>query len=157
LLIYAGSLIAMLAFSAAYNHLRASHYSDLLRRFDNAAIFILIAGTYTPFTTLRLQGAWAITLTVLVWLVAAVGVALRLIAPRSFDRFSVGFYLALGWIGLIGVKPFIASLQVSTFVLLAIGGVLYSVGVIFHVWERLRFQNAIWHGFVVVAAAIHYF
>ena len=76
---------------------------------------------------------------------------------RLFDRLSIGFYLAFGWIGLIACKPFAASLQLSTFILLAVGGVLYTVGVIFHVWQRLHFQNAIWHGFVVAAAGVHYF
>jgi hemolysin III len=157
LLIYSTSLVAMLVFSAVYNHLRSSNYSELLRRLDNSAIFVLIAGTYTPFTALRLDGAWAIALTALVWVVAAAGVTMRLLTPRLFDRLSVVFYLLFGWIGVIAAKPFIASLQLSTFILLAVGGVLYSVGVIFHVWERLRFQNAIWHGFVVAAAAVHYF
>jgi len=156
LAIYSASLLAMLGCSAAYNHVPPSRYQDLLRRFDNSAIFVMIAGTYTPFTMLRLEGGWAIVLTATVWLAAVAGVALRLLHPRLFDRLSIGFYLTFGWIGVIACKPFVASLQLSTFVLLAVGGVLYTVGVIFHVWQRLHFQNAIWHGFVVAAAAIHY-
>jgi hemolysin III len=157
LLIYSGSLLGVLACSAAYNHIRSNRHRDLLQRFDNSAIFVMIAGTYTPFTILRLETGWAITLTALVWLVATTGVAVRFLRPRLFDRLSIAFYLALGWIGVIAAKPFLASLQSSTFVLLLVGGMLYSVGVIFHVWQRLRFQNAIWHGFVVAAAAVHYF
>jgi len=157
LLIYSASLLAMLGCSAAYNHVCSSRYRDLLHRFDNSAIFVMIAGTYTPFTMLRLENRWAIILTGLVWFTAAAGVALRLLNPRLFDRLSIGFYLAFGWIGLIACKPFAASLQLSTFILLAVGGVLYTVGVIFHVWQRLHFQNAIWHGFVVAAASVHYF
>src|ERR1051325_11066999 len=99
LLIYSTSLVAMLVFSAVYNHLRSSRHSEVLRRLDNSALFILIAGTYTPFSALRLSGVWALSLTALVWAVAGIGVALRLLAPRMFDRLSVVFYLLFGWIG----------------------------------------------------------
>jgi hemolysin III len=156
LLTYSGGLVAMLCCSAAYNLFRSSPLRELLRRFDHAAIFVMIAGTYTPFTTLRLEGFWAVVLTGWMWFVAALGIALKLLHPQLFDRLSIGFYLTLGWTGLIALDPLLASLRLSTLVLLAVGGVLYTIGVIFHVWERLPFQNAIWHGFVLIAAGVHY-
>jgi hemolysin III len=156
LITYSGGLLAMLGCSAAYQLLRSSRRRELLRCFDHTAIFLMIAGTYTPFTLLRLKPMWAILLTGLVWSIATVGIVLRLVRPSLFDRVSIGFYLALGWAGLAAIGPLVPFLQTSTLVLLAAGGLLYTVGVIFHLWERLPFQNAIWHAFVLVAAAAHY-
>jgi len=153
---YAGGLLAMLGCSAAYNLLRSSRRRELLHCFDHSAIFLMIAGTYTPFTVLRLATPWAVALTAVVWTTAAFGIALRFVRPDLFRRLSIGFYLALGWAGLAGIHQLVPSVQPSTFVLLAAGGLLYTVGVAFHVWDRLPFQNAIWHGFVLVAAAAHY-
>jgi hemolysin III len=89
--------------------------------------------------------------------VAGIGIALKLWQPRRIEAISVALYLGLGWIGLIAVRPFTAALDTATLVLLAGGGILYSVGVVFHLWRRLPFHNAIWHGFVLVAAGVHYF
>jgi len=157
LFVYAAGLVAMLGCSAAYHLLRASRRRDWLRRFDHAAIFAMIAGTYTPFTILGLQGGWSAGLTIGIWSVAAIGIALKLWQPRRIEAISVALYLGLGWIGLIALHPFAVSLDTATLALLATGGILYSVGVVFHLWRRLPFHNAIWHGFVLVAAGIHYF
>jgi hemolysin III len=155
--IYSLGLMAMLGCSAAYNIARRSRHRDLLRRFDHAAIFVMIAGTYTPFTTLALHGNWAVFMTALVWLIAAVGVGLKLVLPyRRFEGLSVAIYLAFGWIVLIAIGPLTQSLSLTIMLLVVAGGVVYTAGVIFHAWERLPFQNAIWHGFVLAAAAIHF-
>ena len=156
LITYSGGLLAMLGCSAAYQLLRSSRRRDLLRCFDHTAIFLMIAGTYTPFTLLRTRPFWDVALTAAVWTIAAAGIALRLARPRVFDRVSVGFYLALGWAGLAAIAPLVPMVHTSTLVLLGAGGLLYTAGVVFHLWERLPFQNAIWHGFVLLAAAVHY-
>jgi len=148
--------LAMLGCSAAYQILRSSRRRELLRCFDHTAIFLMIAGTYTPFTLLRIRPFWDVVLTSVVWSIAGAGIALRLLRPHVFDRLSLGFYLALGWAGLAAIAPLVPTVHLSTLVLLGAGGLLYSAGVVFHVWERLPFQNAIWHGFVLVAAAAHY-
>jgi hemolysin III len=153
---YSGGLLAMLACSAAYQLLRSSRRRELLRCFDHSAIFLMIAGTYTPFTLLRIRPFWDVAFTVAVWSIAAAGIALRLFNPRLFDRVSIAVYLALGWAGLAAIAPLVPFVQVSTLALLGAGGLLYSAGVVFHLWERLPFQNAIWHAFVLVAAAVHY-
>jgi hemolysin III len=155
MLIYAAGLLAMLGCSAAYNVFHTSLRRDWLRRFDHAAIFAMIAGTYTPFTT-RLAGGWAAGLTAAIWTVAAAGIALKLWQPRRIEAISVTLYLALGWIGLAAAGPFLAALDARTLVLLALGGIVYTAGVAFHLWRRLPYQNAIWHGFVLVAASVHY-
>jgi hemolysin III len=153
---YSGGLLAMLGCSAAYQILRSSRRRELLRCFDHSAIFLMIAGTYTPFTLLRIRPFWDVVLTAAVWSIAGAGIALRLIRPQVFDRVSLGFYLALGWAGLAAIAPLVPMVHFSTLILLGAGGLLYSVGVVFHVWDRLPFQNAIWHGFVLIAAAAHY-
>jgi len=155
-LIYAAGLLAMLGCSAAYNVFRTSPRRDWLRRFDHAAIFAMIAGTYTPFTILGLDGAWSIGLTAAIWTIAAAGIALKLWQPHRIETISVALYLALGWIGIVAAGPFLAVLDPLTLGLLAAGGVLYSLGVVFHLWQRLPYHNAIWHGFVLVAACVHY-
>lgn len=155
--IYSLGLMAMLGCSAAYNLARRSPHRDLLRRFDHAAIFVMIAGTYTPFTILALSGSWAIFMTALVWIIAAAGVALKLILPqRRFEGLSVAIYIAFGWIVVVAAGPFMNALSPTILALVAAGGIVYTAGVIFHAWERLPFQNAIWHGFVLVAAALHF-
>ena len=154
-LIYAAGLLAMLGCSAAYNVFHTSGRREWLRRFDHAAIFAMIASTYTPFTT-RLGSGWASGLTAVIWTVAALGIALKLWQPRRIETISIVLYLALGWIGLAAAGPFMAALDARTLGLLALGGVIYTAGVVFHLWRRLPYQNAIWHGFVLVAAGIHY-
>jgi len=157
--IYAACMIAMLGFSAAYHMLHHHRRRGWLRRFDHAAIFAMIAGTYTPFTRL-LDPVWAVGLTASMWSVASVGIAGKLLQPRSggplMRGFSVSLYLALGWLGLVALGPFTAALDHSTLLLIGIGGAIYSTGVVFHLWHSLPYQNAIWHGFVLVAAGVHY-
>jgi hemolysin III len=154
--VYSAGLIAMLGCSAAYNLCQWTRYRIPLRNLDQAAIFLMIAGTYTPFTVLHLEGPWRVSLTTTVWLVAVAGILFRLLLGRLFERVSVGLYLALGWLGLVAIAPLAGSLTPATLILLAVGGVLYSVGVVFHVWQRLPFQTPIWHAFVVAAAATHF-
>jgi hemolysin III len=154
--IYSVGLLAMLGCSCAYNLGRFSRHADWLKHLDHSAIFLMIAGTYTPFTLIDLEGAWKWSLIGTVWTVAVAGVALRLLHGRLFDRISLGLYLALGWLGVVALPPLIHALDTPALVLLAVGGGLYTMGLIFHLWERLPFQNAIWHGFVVAAAAMHF-
>jgi hemolysin III len=153
--VYALGLIAMLACSATYNILYKSPRRDWLRRLDHAAIFVMIAGTYTPFTVLAFPEPWSSGLTIAVWTAAAAGVAFKLWRPLRWQRLSVVLYLAMGWIGVIALDPFLRSLATPTLVLLLAGGIVYSAGVAFHV-ARHRYQNAAWHGCVLVAACTHY-
>ena len=154
--VYASALVLMLGVSALYNLYPVSPRKWLLRRADHALIYLMIAGTYTPLVALVGSGARAYTLLGMIWVVAAVGIGLKLFMPGRFDRLSIALYLILGWSGLLAYESVIAALQPTALWLLAIGGALYSVGVIFHVWRRLPFQNAIWHAFVLAAMACHY-
>jgi len=154
--VYGLTLFATLTLSATYNLVRSPARAERLRRYDHAMIFLMIAGSYTPFAMIALGGASGLMLLVAVWLLACVGAALKLRYPRGRERIFVGFYLALGWIGLIMVDALIAALPVRALLLLGLGGVLYTTGVVFHLWQRLPYQNAIWHSFVLAGAACHY-
>jgi hemolysin III len=156
LLIYALGMIAMFGCSAAYNLARNSPWRTVLRRCDHAAIFVMIAGTYTPFTLLRLDGIWSWGLTSAVWSIAAVGVAVKLCRRGDLRYASLAPYLLLGWIGIVAIDPLFRSVGWQTMGLIGLGGLLYMIGVAFHVSRRLPFQNAIWHGFVLAAAAAHF-
>ena len=155
-LIYVAALVAMLGFSAAYNMWPVSRTKWILRRFDHSAIYLLIAGTYTPFIAQVKYSFASGGLITGVWITAGVGVVLKLVLPGRFDRVAVVVYLLLGWSGVMAYGSVIGSLPSLTLWLLAAGGVLYSIGVIFHLWRSLRFHNAIWHAFVLVAAVCHY-
>ncbi len=154
--IYAAGMILMFSCSALYNIARKSRYREFFRRLDHSGIFLMIAGTYTAFTTLMLKGDWAIYLTVIVWSVALFGIIIKLLWPKRLEGVTTGLYIALGWVGIIALEPILTSLGVAAIMLLGVGGALYCIGVIFHLWEKLPYQNAIWHGFVVAAAATHY-
>jgi hemolysin III len=155
-IVYALALLLMLGFSAAYNLWRPSRVKGWLRRLDHSAIFVMIAGTYTPFMTQLRDVGLSIGLGAGVWSGAVAGVALKLLAPGRYDRLSVVLYLALGWSVIVAIGPLVEALPTSAMALLAAGGALYTVGVVFHLWESLPFQNAIWHGFVLAAAGCHY-
>jgi hemolysin III len=154
--VYAAGLLAMLGLSAAYNLWPVSRGKWLLRRLDHSAIYILIAATYTPVFAQLQDRVFAMSLLAGVWSVAAVGVVLKLFFPGRFDKVSVGLYLAMGWSGLIAYDAGISSLPQLALWFIVAGGLLYSFGVIFHAWRRLRFQNVIWHCFVLLGAACHY-
>jgi hemolysin III len=156
ILVYVIGLVTMLTFSAAYNMWPVSPVKWLLRRFDHSAIYLLIAGTYTPFLGQMKDALVSAGLGIGVWLSATVGVALKLALPGRFDRLAIILCLLLGWSGIITYDSLASAIPSSSLWLLAIGGVLYSLGTLFHVWQRLRFQNAIWHGFVLLAASCHY-
>jgi hemolysin III len=154
--IYIAGLMTMLVLSATYNLWPVSPRKWLLRRFDHSAIYILIAATYTPFIVQVKDNAFAIALLIGVWCVAMIGIALKLALPGRFDRLSVVLYLVMGWSGLMVYDDVVPSLSATALWFVVVGGALYSFGVIFHAWRRLRFHNAIWHSFVLLGAACHY-
>ena len=156
IVVYSVGLLSMLGFSAAYNTWPVSRAKWVLRRFDHSAIFVMIAGTYTPFIAQMKGDLVAMGLLIGVWLTAVVGVILKLLWPGRFDRLAVVLYLLLGWSGAVVYEPVAAALPSLSIWLLAVGGALYSMGVVFYAWRSLRFQNVIWHAFVLVAACCHY-
>jgi hemolysin III len=154
--IYVAGLLSMLVLSATYNLWPVSRTKWVLRRFDHSAIYVLIAATYTPFIMELRDSVTALALLVGVWCVAIFGIVLKLGWPGRFDKLAVGLYLALGWSGMILYHSVVGTLPKPALWLVLAGGALYSLGVIFHSWRRLRFQNVIWHCFVLLGAACHY-
>lgn len=155
LLVYVATLIVVLGVSLAYNLWPRSPIKRFLARLDQAAIFLFIAGSYTPFLA-AIGGTPAGTVMMsLVWGASLIGVALKLIVPERFGRIAIALYLAIGWSGILVFQSLGQVLPASTLWLLLAGGVTYSAGIIFHLWEKLKFQNALWHVFVVAGASLH--
>ena len=155
LIVYSIGLVGMFAASAAYNLVSHVGVKEILRRLDHAAIFVMIAGSYTPFA-LVVGGRVGHVLLAAVWAIAAVGIAIKLRYPRRFDKLSVLLYLSQGWIVLLALDSITAALPNRALTLLVAGGVVYTVGVAFHLMERLLFHNVIWHLFVLGGAACQF-
>jgi len=156
LAIYGSAMLAMLGCSAAYHMVTVPRWKDTLRRFDHAAIFLKIAGTYTPFAIVKLGGVAGYALLTSVWAVALAGAGAKLLLAARWDGASIVLYLALGWAALPMIAPLAASVPMPALLLLGLGGGLYSVGVIFHLWQSLPYQNALWHLFVLAGTACHF-
>ncbi len=154
--VYAAGFFLLFGFSCAYNLTPPSQVKVLLRRLDQAAIFLMISGTYTAILSRAAGDVVVWTLVVVVWTASLAGAAFTILRPGKFDRAAVGLYLALGWAGVAVLWPLSARLPAHSLMLIFVGGLFYSLGVPFHLWNGLKFQNAIWHGFVTVAAACQY-
>ena len=153
--VYVAGLLAMLTCSALYHVLRSHPRRDWLRRLDHAAIFVMIAGTYTPIAILGLERPWDLAVTLTVWAIAAVGVILKLVRPKAIESVSVALYLLQGWIGLFALYQLWTSFRPWVLVMILLGGLAYSGGVIFHLSVR-RYSRALWHGCVLIGATFHY-
>ncbi len=156
LAVYGAGLLAMIGCSAWYNLETRPARREVVRRLDHAAIYLMIAGTYTPFAVRALPEREGAILLAVVWAVALAGAALKLAAPRRFETLGVVAYLALGWSIVPLARPLFDSVPVLSFALLMAGGVIYTAGVGVHLWRALPYQNAAWHALVLVAAACHY-
>ncbi len=156
LAIYLVSLVVVLSVSLAFNLCPiTSPLKRPLARLDQAAIFLFIAASYTPYLLLLGPTPVSITMGAIIWGAALTGMALKLIVPHRFGRRAMGLYLAIGWSGLAVIGQLASALSAASLALLIAGGVVYSLGLVFHLWERLRFHNALWHLFVVTGASLH--
>ena len=124
---------------------------------DHIAIYLLIAGTYTPFTLVTLRGGWGWSLFGAIWGLALAGSIFKILFIGRFRKVSLGIYLFMGWLVVVGVQPLLASLSGHGVLWLAVGGLAYTVGVVFYAWERLPFHHAMWHVFVMLGSACHFF
>ena len=155
LIVYAIGLLGMLAFSALYNLTPPGSATPLLRKLDQAMIFVMIAGSYTPFAVSAFPPSVGMPLCLVIWTFAAFGVAICVAWRRLYDRIYIALYLVMGWLVLPVLPPLAATVPVSVVALLFAGGIVYSMGVFIYTRTRLSFQDAAWHGMVVVAAALH--
>lgn len=156
LAVYSTALVVTFCCSAAYNMVMSPRPKELLRRFDHASIFVMISGTYTPVALIGMGEAWGIALFSFVWLITLVGAAAKLLIPRAVESITIGLYLVQGWAAVVAIGPLVSMIPTQALVLLGIGGVLYTIGVMFHLSRSLPYHNAIWHAFVLVAASLHY-
>jgi hemolysin III len=153
---YVVSLLTVLSISLAYNLWPMTPAKWVLRRFDHAAIYLLIASTYTPFLAQLDDAAVTGWMIGIVWCSAVAGMAIKLFLPGRFDRLAVVFYLAIGWSGVVIARQLVDTLPPVTLGLILAGGIVYSGGVVVFAWKGLRFQSALWHGFVVAGAGLHF-
>ncbi|WCE02733.1 hemolysin III family protein [Pseudoxanthomonas sp. JBR18] len=153
--VYALGLLVMFACSAAYNF-AAPARQPVLRKLDHAGIFVMIAGSYTPFLVLALSGAWVWTMIAVVWGVALFGVFAKLCLPGLGKGFWVAIYLLLGWVGIVAIKPMIAGLPAPVLWLIAAGGLIYTIGVGFYVRKAMVYNRALWHAHVLGGALAHW-
>jgi hemolysin III len=136
---------------------RNSSLKHLLQRIDHASIFLLIAGTYTPFALVSLHGPWGWSLLGVVWGIAVLGILLELGTTRGRQKLSLALYLGMGWIVVIAVKPMLDNVETGGLVLLLLGGLSYTLGVIFYVRHTMAYHHAIWHLFVMLGSLLHFF
>jgi hemolysin III len=155
--IFGSTLILLYLASTLYHSIPLPRAKRFLKTLDHSAIFLLIAGTYTPFMLVSLRETVGWTVFGVVWLLAVAGVILKCCFVYRFNRLSLGIYLGMGWLCVLIMRDMYQSLPATSLVLLALGGLSYTRGVIFYVWERLPYNHAIWHLFVVAGSTLHFF
>jgi hemolysin III len=155
--IYGVSLICVYASSTLYHSLRSQRVKHILKVFDHSAIFLLIAGTYTPFLLVNLRGGWGWSLLGIVWGLAAAGIVLKFWFVDRYPILSTGGYVLMGWLALIALKPLLQAVPTIGLIWLLAGGLMYTLGVAFYAWKRIPYNHVIWHLFVMAGSACHYF
>lgn len=154
--IFGASLVLLYTASTLYHSLRGERLKQVLQKFDHAAIFLLIAGTYTPFVLVTLRGPWGWSLFGVVWGLAVAGVTLKFWLAGRFRLISTLIYLAMGWLVLVAIKPLVAALPAGGLQLLVAGGLCYTGGAAFYLWKRLPYHHAIWHLWVLAGSVCHW-
>lgn len=155
--VFGATLVMMYAASTLYHSIPMPRARHVLRVIDHSLIYFLIAGTYTPFTLVTLRGPWGWSLFGFTWSLAVIGVGLKIFTTGRYEKVSLAVYLMMGWCAIVAVKPLLERLQPEGLILLAAGGIVYSGGVAFYTWERLRYHHAIWHLFVLGGSVLHWF
>ncbi len=155
--VYGSSLILLYLASTLYHLISNPGVKRIFQKLDHSMIYILIAGTYTPLTLVTLHGGWGWTLFCLVWTMAFCGLVLEVVLPRRIGWLSIILYLGMGWLIVVAGKPLLASLATGGLILLVVGGLFYSLGVIFYAWKKLSYHHAIWHLFVLAGSSAHFF
>ncbi len=155
-LVFGVTALAMFVTSVVYHWASRPDLKLLLRKLDHSAIYLLIAGTYTPFTLVAMERAWGFTLFGIVWALALLGVVAKFTFGFRFPRLSLALYLGMGWMSVIAIKPMIESLSGAQLAWILAGGLLYTAGTPFYAWKSRRYTHAIWHLFVLAGVACHF-
>ena len=154
--IFGATLILLYLTSTLYHSFRHPRVKHVFRVFDHSCIYLLIAGSYTPFTLVTLRGGWGWTLFGLTWGLALCGVVFKIFFTKRFSILSTLMYIALGWLVVIAVKPVVNSVPSGGLAWLFAGGLLYTFGVVFYIWRRIPYHHAIWHLFVMAGSFCHF-
>lgn len=154
--LYGGSVILLFLASTLYHSISQQRVKHWLKVFDHCAIYLLIAGSYTPFLLVSLRTPLAISLMMVIWSIALFGIIMKVAFMSRFKKFSLVSYLVMGWLSLIVIYQLVLHLDVGGVTLLALGGIVYSLGVIFYVAKRIPYNHAIWHGFVLAGCVCHF-
>lgn len=154
--IFGGCLVLLYATSTLYHSIPSPRAKAVLRLFDHNAIFLLIAGTYTPFTLVTLRGPWGWSLLGAIWGLAILGIALRTSRLHPPRALFVGLYILMGWLIIVAIKPLVDRIPAGGLALLFAGGLAYTGGVGFYLWRRLPYHHAVWHGFVLAGSVFHF-
>jgi len=155
--IYGATLILLYLASTLYHSFQAPRVKQIFKRMDHAAIYLLIAGTYTPFLLVGIRGPLGWTLFGIIWGLAALGVSFKVLFIHRFQKLSVLAYVLMGWLCVVAFKQMAASIALNGMILLAAGGVVYTLGVIFYAMTKVRYSHAVWHLFVLGGSVCHYF
>ena len=155
--IFGAALILLYAASTLYHAVQRPEVKTLLRVLDHSAILVLIAGTYTPITLVSLHGPWGWTLFGVIWGLAALGIIIETTRLRRFHSAMIALYVIMGWAVVAAVKPMMLNVGNGGLWLLLSGGLAYTGGIVFYVWDRLPYNHAIWHLFVLAGSTLHYF
>ena len=155
--VFGVSLVVLYAASTLYHSLQSPRFKEIFKILDHAAIYLLIAGTYTPFTLVNLRGFWGWTLLTFVWTLALSGMVFKVFFVNRFVVASTLVYIMMGWSCVFVIKPLLALIPIGGLALLAAGGVAYTVGTVFFAWKKIPYNHAIWHLFVLVGSICHFF
>lgn len=155
--VYGVTLVILYSASTLYHLVPLSRLKVVFQFLDHSAIYLLIAGTYTPFTLVNLRGPWGWSLFGAVWGLALLGIVSRATVVQHRPVLAVAFYVAMGWVAVIAVKPILAAVAPGGLLLILAGGLTYTAGVIFYAWERLPYNHAVWHVFVLAGSALQFF
>lgn len=155
--IYGAMLIVLYTMSTLYHAFTNEKVKSIFRIFDHCSIFLLIAGTYTPFTLVTLHGAFGWTIFGIIWGFAILGIVLNAISIEKFKRFSMICYIAMGWLIIIAIKPMALAIGFNAMLFLVLGGVAYTIGAIFYKMKSVPYMHGVWHLFVLAGSVLHYF
>jgi hemolysin III len=154
--VFGTTLVLLYAASTLYHSIQHERFRPVLRALDHSAIFLLIAGTYTPFMLVSLRGPWGWSLFAVVWALGITGIILRIVLRERLHGVFVALYLTMGWVVILAIGPLLDNLATGGLLLLAGGGLAYTGGIVFYLWDRLPYNHAIWHGFVLLGSALHF-
>ncbi|MFP4127886.1 MAG: PAQR family membrane homeostasis protein TrhA [Desulfonatronovibrio sp.] len=154
--IYGLTLVLLYTASTLYHSVRNPRKKQLCRIFDHSAIFLLIAGTYTPFTLVNLRGPWGWTLFGFIWGLAILGIIVSSVSRCRCRTVSMILYVGMGWVIIVAIKPLLGSVQLGGLLFLMIGGLFYTSGLAFYAWKRLKYHHALWHVMVLFGSAFHF-